>query len=206
MTDQTQTHDHPVEVVSDVLFCEVHPNRETGLRCNSCGRAMCTQCAVHTPVGYRCKECVREQQGAYYNAASTDYVIAGVVALVLGAIGAVVVGLFGFFIAFFIAPVAGAIIGDVVHRAVGRRRGRYTWLVAAGGIVIGAIVPRLLPALALLSALAASGGALSAEAGAPSPLTFLLAPFANPALWIYLVMATGAAIGRLRFGRIRVGR
>jgi hypothetical protein len=204
MTDQT--HDPTVEEVSDTLYCEVHPSRETNLRCNRCGRAMCAQCAVRTPVGYRCKECVREQQGVYYNAGSADYVIAGVVSLVLGALGSYVVGLFGFFLfAIFIAPVAGTIIGDAVHRAVGRRRGRYTWLVVAVGIVVGSIVPRLIPVLAILPALAASSGALPPEAGAPSPLTYLLAPFANPALWIYLVLAPGAAIGRLRFGRIRFG-
>ena len=41
------------------LFCYVHPDRETLLRCNNCERPICTQCAVLTPTGYRCKECIQ---------------------------------------------------------------------------------------------------------------------------------------------------
>jgi hypothetical protein len=168
--------EHQLEATTDVLFCEVHPNRETSLRCNRCGRPMCTQCAVLTPVGYRCKECVREQQDKYYNAASLDYVIAGGIALVGGFLGALLIGgvlgrlgIFAFYISFILSPGAGALIADVAHRAVGKRRGRYSWLVVAGGIVLGAL-----------------------------PLGLL---FRSLGLLIFLVLAPGAAIGRLRLGR-----
>ena len=53
--------DEPVvnepDVTDEVTYCAVHPDRETGLRCNKCGRLMCAECAVPTPVGYRCREC-----------------------------------------------------------------------------------------------------------------------------------------------------
>src|SRR5688572_1451926 len=39
-------------------FCAIHTSVETTLRCNKCGRYMCVKCAVRTPVGYRCKQCV----------------------------------------------------------------------------------------------------------------------------------------------------
>ncbi|HYN88142.1 MAG TPA: tetratricopeptide repeat protein, partial [Ardenticatenaceae bacterium] len=42
----------------EMLHCSVHPDRETMLRCNRCGRPMCPECAVRTPVGLRCRECV----------------------------------------------------------------------------------------------------------------------------------------------------
>ncbi len=45
--------------MSDIPTCANHPERETGLRCNRCGKPICSQCAVQTPVGYRCRECVR---------------------------------------------------------------------------------------------------------------------------------------------------
>jgi len=45
-----------------VMYCYVHPDRETLLRCNRCERPICQSCAVLTPTGYRCKECVRGQQ------------------------------------------------------------------------------------------------------------------------------------------------
>ena len=47
------------------LYCYVHPDRETGLRCNRCERPICADCAVLTPTGYRCKECVREQKKVF---------------------------------------------------------------------------------------------------------------------------------------------
>ena len=66
------------------LHCANHPDRETMLRCNKCDKPICYECAVRTPVGYRCKECVREQQNIYYNAEKSDVLIGGVVALLLG--------------------------------------------------------------------------------------------------------------------------
>ena len=58
------------------LYCYVHPDRETLLRCNNCERPICTQCAVLTPTGYRCKECIRSQQKKFETAENSDLVIA----------------------------------------------------------------------------------------------------------------------------------
>ena len=33
------------------LYCYVHPNRETALRCNHCNRPICADCAIRTPTG-----------------------------------------------------------------------------------------------------------------------------------------------------------
>jgi hypothetical protein len=37
--------------------CSYHPDVMTGLRCSRCGKPICPQCAVRTPVGLRCPEC-----------------------------------------------------------------------------------------------------------------------------------------------------
>src|SRR3972149_4976134 len=47
------------------LTCANHPTRETSLRCKRCNKPICASCAVLTPVGYRCRECVREQQAIF---------------------------------------------------------------------------------------------------------------------------------------------
>jgi membrane associated rhomboid family serine protease len=39
--------------------CYRHPNRETGVQCSNCGRAICPDCMTPTPVGMRCPECAR---------------------------------------------------------------------------------------------------------------------------------------------------
>ncbi len=41
--------------------CYRHPNRETGLHCSSCGRAICPECMTHASVGLRCPECAGRQ-------------------------------------------------------------------------------------------------------------------------------------------------
>src|ERR1043165_8109400 len=53
--------------------CYRHPNRETGVSCSNCGRAICTDCMTPTPVGMRCPECARQKTkvknvAASYNA------------------------------------------------------------------------------------------------------------------------------------------
>jgi membrane associated rhomboid family serine protease len=38
------------------LTCYRHPNRETGVSCADCGRGLCPDCMVFTPVGIKCAE------------------------------------------------------------------------------------------------------------------------------------------------------
>lgn len=40
--------------------CYRHSDRETGVSCSSCGRPICTECMVATPVGMRCPECSKQ--------------------------------------------------------------------------------------------------------------------------------------------------
>jgi membrane associated rhomboid family serine protease len=41
--------------------CYRHPDRETGVSCSNCGRAICPDCMTATPVGMRCPECSRDR-------------------------------------------------------------------------------------------------------------------------------------------------
>lgn len=44
--------------------CYRHPNRETGVSCAECGRGLCPDCMVFTPVGIKCAEHAGIPQGA----------------------------------------------------------------------------------------------------------------------------------------------
>ena len=44
--------------------CYRHPNRETFVKCQRCGRPICGQCQTLAPVGVHCPECVREARGS----------------------------------------------------------------------------------------------------------------------------------------------
>lgn len=176
-------------VASDTLYCANHPQTETRLRCNKCGKPICTRCAVRTPVGYRCRECVRGQQAVFETALWYDYVVAAVICLPLGGISAAILGNFGFFM-FFLAPVAGGLTAELVRAAVRRRRGRYLTLAAAGAFALGCLAIPGFTILTLVVLAATTGQSL---AGALLSLGFGL-------LWplIYTVIATGTLYARLR--------
>jgi hypothetical protein len=129
------------------LFCTNHPRVETMLRCNKCNRPMCVNCVRLTDVGYRCKECIAGQQAVYFNAESLDYPIAFGVGFIVCAIASPLAGLllggmgfFGLWIAVLIGTAAGSALAGLIRRAINRRRGRYLWAVAFGGILLGVLV------------------------------------------------------------------
>lgn len=139
MTDESTVridHDHAED---EITYCAVHPDRETGLQCNRCGRYMCSECAVPTPVGYRCKECVRAVENTYYNTQVVDYALIFGITAVLSAGVTFLISLVGFFILIYLlgALIAGGAISEVVMRVVKRRKGRYNRYVAWAGVLVG---------------------------------------------------------------------
>ena len=167
-----------------LTYCANHPGVETGLRCNNCGKYICPKCAVRTPTGYRCRECVRGHQKIFETAQPVDYFVGFVVALVLSAIGALIAARIGFF-TILLAPAAGGIIAEAVRTATGKRRSPRLFMLVAAGVVVGGAIFVIQP---LLFALAGD-------------LRFLLG-----ALWplLYVVMATTTAY--YRFSGIEIGR
>ncbi len=123
----------------EITYCAIHPQRETGLRCNKCERLMCAECAVRTPVGYRCKECVRQVEDKFYNAESKDYFIVAGICAGLGAVAGVLISVVGFLIlAIIIAFPVGGGIAEAALRATQRRRGRHNGRVGAAALAVGA--------------------------------------------------------------------
>jgi hypothetical protein len=163
-------------------YCANHPGVATALRCNRCDKYICTRCAVLTPVGYRCKECVRSQQNVFFTAGPGEYLVSAIVSVVAGVLlgmgGSLLqlIPLFGIWLGIIGGPVAGRMAGDLIFRAAQRRRGRYLWLVAAGGLALG-VLPFLAWAL----------------------LTRDLWGIASVGL--FGVLGVGAAVAWLRFGK-----
>jgi hypothetical protein len=147
----------------DLVFCYRHPQVETALRCNRCNKPICPKCARRTPVGFRCPDCIREQEDKYYSGGNLDYLIAAAITFPLSLIAA---GLFTFLlsglwffwsimISFFVAPAIAGFIAEAVRRGVGRRRSRYL-----GRIVAACLILATLPFL-LLALLGGVGGAIA---------------------------------------------
>lgn len=144
------------------LTCANHPTRETTLRCNRCEKPICSQCAIQTPVGYRCPQCVKGQQKMFETAFARDYAIAAVISAVGAGLGIGLLSFLGIF-GLLLAPVLGGGLAEVIRRAVGRRRSRRLPLIASIGVGFGALPHILRPVVGIL--LAASAGGVGAAAG-----------------------------------------
>jgi hypothetical protein len=125
------------------LYCANHPNVETTLRCNRCNKPICSRCAVLTPTGYRCQECVRGQQKMFETTAWFDYPLAFFLAVVLSYIGGQLVTRLGFF-TIFLAPIAGVIIAEAIRLVVRRRRSKRLYQLSAAAAALGGAIPILL--------------------------------------------------------------
>ncbi len=123
--------------LSELTYCKTHPTVETGLRCSKCEDYICTRCAIQSPVGYRCKSCIKGQQAVFNTAETRDYIVGALVAMSIGAAAAAInifpasFGFFGWIIAFMFGGAAGRFGADMVRRAIQRRRSKNLFLVVA---------------------------------------------------------------------------
>ena len=165
----------------EILYCRWHPKVETVLRCYQCGAPICVKCAQRTPVGYICPDCKKGRKQRFEQAKPTDYGIAAVVSLILGAIAGFL-PLVGWFVV-FLSPLAGTAIAEVVWRLVGCRYGQHYWWIVGAAIALGG-APLLL--LSLL------GGVSSLMSGNAWGAIGILWPV------VHIAMAVGTAVTRLR--------
>lgn len=126
-------------------YCANHPTVETSLRCNKCGKPICARCAIRTPTGYRCKECVRGQLKIFDTAQWYDYVLgfitAGILGLLASLLALFVSGLsfIGWILIIIGAPTAGVVIAEGVRLVIKKRRSRALFITIAAAMVLGAL-------------------------------------------------------------------
>ena len=130
----------------DYLVCYKHPDRKTYLRCNKCNKPICLECAVQTPTGYRCKDCIKSQQQVFNTSESKDYVIGAVIAAVLGFAGAYIfqmIPLMSLISALLAGGLFGKLISSAVRAAVQKRRSdtlnKVVIIAAAAGGLLGVL-------------------------------------------------------------------
>ncbi|WP_448337017.1 hypothetical protein [Chloroflexus aurantiacus] len=142
----TESAEPPALPETETLFCYRHPQRETGLRCISCSRPICPECARATPVGQICPDCARERTPVNYQVGPTQLLIAGIVALLYGVIvtfvaGVVIgwAGFFGFIVAFLLGPMTGNALARLIDWSTGRKRGRLLMIVVSIAYACGSL-------------------------------------------------------------------
>ena len=167
-----------------IVYCAVHPQVETNLRCGKCGKPICPKCMVQTPVGARCAECAHLRRSPIYEVSSGQYLVAMGVAWGLGAM----LGLawaflrfvpFFFYLNFLVSLGIGYAIGELTGLAVNRKRGLGLQLIGGVGVIISFIVAqiRFLP-----------GGVFFLS----------LMTVINPWNWLVLGLGIYVAVARLR--------
>jgi len=162
---------------------------EITLRCNKCDRPITPAEAILTPTGYRCKDCVNQQQKVFDTSKPLDYVWAFIVSVIISFLGS----LLGFFIGFYIfllAPAVGVAVAEVVRLIVRKRRSTKLFKLVRIAVVLGAL-PLFL--IGLLNAIVPLGeGTFS---------LYSVLPFAYQVL--YIILAAPSAYYRLS-GRRRI--
>lgn len=123
----------------EALRCAAHPNVETNLRCGKCGKPICPKCMVQTPVGARCRECARVHKPPTFLVSGKYYLSGACTALGLAVVIGLIWGLIETFLPFYFFSLIAAmgigwVIGEVVSRAVNRKRG--SGLAVIGGIAV----------------------------------------------------------------------
>jgi len=133
--------------------CYAHPGRETALRCKRCDKYICTSCAVSTPTGYICKDCMRERQKSFETALWYDFVsgiiiaglLSGLASFLVTLIGAI--GFIGFILVFLGSSAAGGVIAEAIRAATHRRRSRALFITVSASVIFGALPMLLLQLL-----------------------------------------------------------
>ena len=120
------------------MYCANHPGVPTSLRCNRCEKPICIKCAVLTPTGYRCKECVRGQQKVYETAQWIDFPLACGLAFIIAFLGSFLAQAM-YFLIIFVAPIVGTIIAEVVRVVVRRRRSKRLFQAVAISAALGSL-------------------------------------------------------------------
>lgn len=93
------------------------------------------------PVGARCRDCLSNRDSHMYQVGAPQFALAFGAAVILGAVGAVLVQMLGTLalLALFYAPALGPILGKLVTRLTKGKRGPRLAAATGAGIAVGAL-------------------------------------------------------------------
>ena len=136
------TEPHRMGEDAGVSYCNWHPETETRLFCGHCGKSMCTACMVQVPVGIRCRECGRPERLPTYDVQPTYLLraigVAAAVSIVGGLLWLLLNMIFGGvpFISSILGLGIAYAIGELISRAVNRKRGvTLAWIAGTAMVV-----------------------------------------------------------------------
>ncbi|HEY9122309.1 MAG TPA: hypothetical protein VIM80_04855 [Brevefilum sp.] len=155
---------------------DVNKDEQITLRCSKCGKPITPAEAIQTPVGYRCMDCVRQQQKIFDTSKPVDYIWGFLIAAVISFLGSLLTSAIGFF-TFLLAPAAGVAVAEVVRAVTKKRRGKKLFRIVAAGVILGGLPLILVSLINFIAALSMGSFNL-----------FGLLPLAYKVLYLFLAV------------------
>jgi len=125
------------------MQCARHPRTETYVRCSKCDTPICADCMVTGPVGIRCRKCAQPSSSPLFKPQPIGLIRAGGGAL----LAALLLGWVTRLLPLIGGAAFGYVVGEVVLRAGGRKRGRLMEYLAGGGAALGVLLYNIIPVL-----------------------------------------------------------
>lgn len=180
------------------MRCATHPEVETELTCNKCGKAICPRCMVYTPVGVRCRECAQLRRVPTYDVLPTQYAIAALAgigsAVVAGVAWALMLSAVPF-VGFFISMGVGYVLGELIGLSVNRKRGTRLQIIAGVSVFVSYVVATVTPLIIRSWQL---GVGLDAGAFVAVAFSVVARSLLNPFAWLVVGVGVLVAVMRLR--------
>lgn len=171
---------------TDVIYCTRHPKVETVITCAKCNTPICPKCMVVTPVGMKCRDCGTNKDSVLFKVRPERFLLAGITAVIAGVLAGGI-GMIGGLFIIFVSVAYGYFAGSMILKASGMKRGLKLEILAGAGMVLGGLLPKLLPVIAIISAGGNFGSAITAVL------------FGNVFYWIVLAISTACAVSKIRY-------
>jgi len=140
-------------------FRQTNQESQVLLRCKKCGKISTIGKIVETPKGYRCRECIRQQQIITDINKPFEKIVVFLIATVLSFVGSLLVFVIlyflsiltfaAYFVVFLVAPVIGVGIAEVIKAVIKKRRGSRLNKLVSGGVIFGG-APSIIAALFII--------------------------------------------------------
>jgi len=168
----------------------------TYLRCAACDTPICDQCAVLSPVGFKCRECGLSKRVTLYAPSVPQTVIAGLIALAAGALGGLVLGRIGFF-GFWLAMLCGRFVGTTILKVTRGNSGAAMEVISGIAVVAGGLGLRIL--LVMQGLQGVSRWSLGRVITGAAPAVHLLLMAVDLYTLVIVVILAASVVSRLRW-------
>lgn len=116
--------------IAEVKKCAIHKNTDTYLTCAECGKPICPDCMVQTPVGAKCPDCAKHRGRTAGYVKPIYYLRAAGAGFGIGSIAGIILQFIPFF-TIILGIVTAMFLAEMISRAVRRNSGPWIQVIGA---------------------------------------------------------------------------